>query len=242
MATAPSPNDLTRQQLDELDALLQKMLTVPLAPVDPPTQTAPLPPPVQPPGPPNWRPEPPVPAPSLAHLATTQPPATLKFEPPAVPTPPAPPAPVAKSAPAPAPTPVPVPKPVAAAPAPKAPPTPTPKSAPAPAPKQAVPSPTFPASKVTPVPVPRPAAPPTPAPAPSGSDVPVPLPAIPFVALNGLFDGICELFGPPGRLLRSGFFKNLYGFAGLGLIVYTGLHVAQAQGWLSLPVQLPWPK
>ena len=32
MATAQSPNDLTRQQLDELDALLQKMLATPLNP------------------------------------------------------------------------------------------------------------------------------------------------------------------------------------------------------------------
>ena len=32
MATAPSPNDLTRQQLDELDALLQRMLALPLNP------------------------------------------------------------------------------------------------------------------------------------------------------------------------------------------------------------------
>lgn len=32
---ATSPNDLTRQQLDELDALLQKMLAVPIAPAEP---------------------------------------------------------------------------------------------------------------------------------------------------------------------------------------------------------------
>ena len=30
MATLPTPNDLTRQQLDELDALLQRMLSLPL--------------------------------------------------------------------------------------------------------------------------------------------------------------------------------------------------------------------
>ena len=34
MATAPSPNDLTRQQLDELDALLQRMLALPVNPDD----------------------------------------------------------------------------------------------------------------------------------------------------------------------------------------------------------------
>lgn len=41
MATAPSPNDLTRQQLDELDALLQRMLSIPLNPSEsasPPAQ------------------------------------------------------------------------------------------------------------------------------------------------------------------------------------------------------------
>lgn len=32
MATAPSANDLTRQQLDELDSLLQRMLSLPLSP------------------------------------------------------------------------------------------------------------------------------------------------------------------------------------------------------------------
>ena len=34
MATAPSANDLTRQQLDELDALLQRMLSLPVNPPD----------------------------------------------------------------------------------------------------------------------------------------------------------------------------------------------------------------
>ncbi|MFO0804674.1 MAG: hypothetical protein U0791_16320 [Gemmataceae bacterium] len=36
MAAAPSANDLTRQQLDELDALLQRMLTLPLSPGEQP--------------------------------------------------------------------------------------------------------------------------------------------------------------------------------------------------------------
>lgn len=35
MAAAPSANDLTRQQLDELDALLQRMLTLPGSPAEP---------------------------------------------------------------------------------------------------------------------------------------------------------------------------------------------------------------
>lgn len=207
MATAPSPNDLTRQQLDELDALLQKMLTVPLAPVETPPPSATLPPLAQPP---VWRVDPPatVPAPALAHLTAPEPPATLKFDPPPAPTP-APAAKASKPAPPPAPAPAPV-----VAPAPK-------PAIVAPAPKAAAA-----AVPVTPVP-----------------DVPpVPLFAIPFVALNGLFDSTVSVFGPLGRLLSSGFFKNLYGLTGLGLVVYTALHVAQVQGWLTLPIQLPWPK
>lgn len=41
MATAQSPNDLTRQQLDELDALLQRMLALPLNPPETPAATRP---------------------------------------------------------------------------------------------------------------------------------------------------------------------------------------------------------
>ena len=215
MATAPSPNDLTRQQLDELDALLQKMLTVPLAPVETPLPAAALSPLAQPPLPPSWLADPPtpMPAPALAQLAPTEPPPTLKFEPPAAPA----------SVPKVAPVPVPMPAPKQEAPAPS-----VPKVAP------------VPAQKVAPAPAPKPV---TPAPLPPASGAPpVPLPAIPFVALNGLFDGICEMFGPPGRLFRSGFFKNLYGLTGLALIVYTALHIAQVRGLLTLPVQLPWPK
>ena len=47
MATLPTPNDLTRQQLDELDALLQRMLSLPLNKSDivkiPPAPPLPLP-------------------------------------------------------------------------------------------------------------------------------------------------------------------------------------------------------
>ena len=47
MATGPTPNDLTRQQLDELDALLQRMLSLPLNKAEtvkvPPAPPLPLP-------------------------------------------------------------------------------------------------------------------------------------------------------------------------------------------------------
>lgn len=56
MATTPSANDLTRQQLDELDLLLQRMLSSPNAtqprPVPMPTSPLPLPPELLAP---NWR-------------------------------------------------------------------------------------------------------------------------------------------------------------------------------------------
>ena len=208
MATAPSPNDLTRQQLDELDALLQRMLSVPLAPADTPLPAAlPAAPradrAAEPPLPPSWRFDPPAPAAgaSLPHIALPDPPSavTLKFEPPS-------PAPAPKSA-----APLPVPKPAAKVPA-----SPPPKPvAAAPKPAAALP--------------PAPAAP------------PVPFPLLPLVALNALFDGIFGLFGLPGRVLRSGFFKHVYGLAGLGLLAYTAAHVAQTENWITLPVQLPWP-
>lgn len=40
MATAPSANDLTRQQLDELDDLLQRMLNLPMTGTEPPPAPA----------------------------------------------------------------------------------------------------------------------------------------------------------------------------------------------------------
>jgi hypothetical protein len=43
-------------------------------------------------------------------------------------------------------------------------------------------------------------------------------------------------------MLRSGFVKNLFGLAGIGLLLYTAAKVAQIHGWISLPTQLPWPK
>jgi hypothetical protein len=70
----------------------------------------------------------------------------------------------------------------------------------------------------------------------------VPLPLLPLVAFNALFDSACGLFGPLGRVLRSGFFKHLYGLVGLALLAYTAAHVAQVRGWVTLPVTLPWPQ
>jgi hypothetical protein len=235
MATAPSPNDLTRQQLDELDALLQRMLSVPLAPPDTPLPGALNR--ADPPLPPSWRADPPAPvaAPSVPHLLLVAPPAAAEapapwYEPPEsvadVPKP------QAKSPPVPA-------KPPAAD-APKVePPKPAPEKSPVtppkPQPDARKPQPDAPKPQAAAAPaVTKPVAPAPGAP-------PVPFPLLPLVAVNSAFDAVCGVFGPPGKLLRSGFFKHIYGLVGLGLIAYTAAHVAQVQGWVTLPVQLPWP-
>src|SRR5581483_6817549 len=68
MSTSPSPNDLTRQQLDELDSLLQRMLSLPRGgPAEDAPPVPPLPPLPEPPA--GWRADaggPPVRPPHLA--------------------------------------------------------------------------------------------------------------------------------------------------------------------------------
>jgi hypothetical protein len=291
MSTAPSPNDLTRQQLDELDALLQRMLALPLnppeqepAPVahapgspgltspgspEPPAILAPPLPEVPPAVARNWRIDPPAPVPvSAPHLL----PEPVADDPPVSSTPP------------PAPLPV---QPVAAPEPPLAPTLPPPEPEPelivppvgwVPEPEPELPRPIIElpnrAARPTPAPTPGAHAPGSPGRAPGspgrapgspgrapgspgrapgspgrapgspGSAPPVGVMPIlwPLVAFNWVFDVVCGLFGPPGRLLRSGPAKNLLGGAGLGLLAYTAAAVAQQHGWVALPFPLPWPR
>jgi hypothetical protein len=216
MATAAqSPNDLTRQQLDELDALLQRMLSLPLNPPEsfPSNGTAsvqnfappmPMPAPVQSP-PPVARE---VPMPVIAPRVFT-PPAPEPAEMPAL----------WKSAPAPVVTP-----------APRLTPAPAPIHAPAPMPAPAFEWPDSASAGTLPV-----------AP-PAAREEPAPFLYAPFVGCNAVLNWTLGLFGFPGRVLRSGFVKSLFGLAGLGLLVYTGLKVAQIHGLVTLPQQLPWPR
>jgi hypothetical protein len=224
MATAAhSPNDLTRQQLDELDALLQRMLSLPLNPPDSfaPSAAAPAQP---------YAPPMPMPAPVAREAPLpVQVPAPRVFTPPAsepaeMPVP-------WKASPAPAPAPIPVARP---APAPVAPPPVVERPAPFPAPAPA-PEPTLPFAKPLP---PAPAAPVYVAPPPE----PVPVLLAPLVGFNAALNWSLGLLGMPGRVLRSGFVKGLFGLAGLGLLAYTGLKVAQIHGLVTLPAQLPWPR
>jgi hypothetical protein len=235
MATAPSPNDLTRQQLDELDALLQRMLTLP---VNPPEGGPVSPPPAFPePAPvPNWRVDPPaaIPAPSPHLLATPLPTPT---EPPRVRAPePEPPAPPVVRAPV-----VSEPTPPPGAVAPHVPVVPT-----VPPPEPA--APVVVERPVAPPPQPRPA----PAPAPTIAEdlpeaeelspEPVPVALWPLVAFNWTVDAVLGLCGPPGLFLRSGLGKNLLGLAGIALIALTAAHVATDRGWVTLPFPVPWPR
>jgi hypothetical protein len=71
---------------------------------------------------------------------------------------------------------------------------------------------------------------------------PVPLLFAPLVLFNRMLNGALGMLGLPGRVLRCGFVKNLFGLAGFGLLLYTGAKVAQVHGWITLPVQLPWPR
>jgi hypothetical protein len=266
MATAPSPNDLTRQQLDELDALLQKMLSVPLPPDTPPL-----------PGPANTsstgRNDHAVSAPARggneSGPALTDPPLppSWRVDPPASPRPASAPAGSftsgAREGSAPAPhlaladppssvslkLEPPVPSALTQTPAPAAPLKPVAKTAPAPVPAPSLPP--TPAVVAPPSPKLAPAVAPTPAlPAPKANSgltpppttPPVPVPLLPFVMLNALFDAGCGWLGPFGRVLRSGLFKQLCGATGLALLVYTAAHLAQVQKWVTLPVSLPWPQ
>jgi len=204
MATAPTANDLTRQQLDELDALLQRMLTLPGSSAESTPAPAAT----------NWRIDPPVP--TLAAVTYVAPPPRPEPEPP--------PAPVFRA-----------------------------PSAPVPEPEPSVPISEFNFTN-TPAPVVErktsavPSAPrPAPVSTPTGhtsstANEPVPFVLYPLVGLNWAVDSALGLCGPPGLVMRSAIGKNLLGFIGLGLIAYTTAHIAQVQGWLTLPFPLPWPR
>ena len=252
MATAPSPNELTRQQLDELDALLQRMLALPLNPPETPSPAQPgprpgngrgvgdeptaatphEPPPALPHVAPNWRVDPPAaPAPHLLLAANALP------------------------LPDPIPEPVPAPEPVVERP--PVPPQPafaprtrnelsaaergaavrelTPEP-PAPEPMRVV----APRSSDSPQ---HPDLPPLPSrPAATTVAPPTPWALAPLVAVNRLTDGVLGLFGPLGKLARSGFGRNVFGLAGVLLLAYTAARVAQVSGLLALPFPLPWPR
>lgn len=261
MATAPSPNDLTRQQLDELDALLQRMLSIPLNPSEP----APAPPP-PPPAPPQVQsaPPPPKPAPSQNWRVDSPPPT-------AVPAPHVIPAPMAMP---PVSDPVPPPRPpLRLEPERFVPPEPAARAMPTPKLPDPPPMPPMPDDiadtlpfEATSIPVRSPSPAPMPEPEPFAFPFQAPIPTQtvtpqetfvpparpkrkrvsvifwPFVAINYIIDGCLNLTGLPGRLITSWPVKSLLGLAGLGLIAYTGAYFAQQKGLVEFPQPLPWPE
>ncbi len=62
----------------------------------------------------------------------------------------------------------------------------------------------------------------------------------PLIAVNAIYDGLLAYAGWPGRILRAAGFKTLLGLAGIVLLIYTLLYLLQQHRVLSLPVVLPW--
>jgi hypothetical protein len=239
MAT-PSPNDLTRQQLDELDALLQRMLAIPAAVPEPlPAAQVELPDP-----PTGWRADrpaaaPAVPTPHLAAVAAAVPePAAAvarvnpfsfvptpeePIEPPeqvAAPSrlfgPPTPETGVPPSAPeSAAVTWAPVQKTLAAAPTP---------ADPGPIDLKAVPAGPAATSKPATMPETKQGA--------SG----VPAWLWPVFGMNWLIEKGLSLFGPPGMALATPAMKYMLGGVGILLMVGAAVWTARGMGWMKLPM------
>lgn len=254
MAT-PSPNDLTRQQLDELDVLLQRMLALPLNKPEPTVAYSPPPPLPDVPAAPTrptangWRSD--TPAAKVPHLTPERIDESV-FTPAFLPAP-------AGASPVAAKT-----QPARPEPAPRlyAPPSPAAEFAPtsggpgtlrgvdAPAmpfgytPREPLPpveEPEVPSAfagmnfaEVNPFADPPSAETPNPIPATSTSP-PVPILLWPLFALNAVIEYLLGWFGPLGHLLTRPWMKTLLGWVGVLLLVGAGLWAARGKGWVSWP-------
>jgi len=250
MASPLSPNDLTRQQLDELDSLLQRMLSLPLStPVG--GLTAPLSPPPMPDAPSavsgSWRSDAAAPArspyfpgdpsmvpltpalPALAALARSPeaPPATWGPDPLTRHTSHETPRLLAPSQ-----------QPPASGPVYQYPLTT--------GTVRGVDAPALPAgyrdSEKTVAPTPAPPSVPealsVPTPVISTDSRPIPLPLWPLFGLNWVLEAILGLLGPVGTILTHPAMKHLLGWAGILLVLAAGVWAARGQGLIALP--LPW--
>lgn len=249
-STPPTPNDLTRQQLDELDTLLQRMLSLPMSsPSDPPT-APPTPVPELPASLGGWRADPrtPAPIPHMAESRIVTPPvvATVRST-------------VADSS---HPTPEPMwdPDPIArhrAAPA-RSEPTTLPLVPPDIAASEhpivtgtlrGVDAPAVPFGFRSPFADPPPATPSEPASValataerlvttPQRQSDRVPIPLWPVFALNWVMEVVFELFGPVGSAATRPIAKHFLGGAGILLLIAATLWSARGMGWITLP----WPR
>lgn len=250
MATAQSTNDLTRQQLDELDALLQKMLALPLNTTESATPAVPVPSAVR-----SSVPEIPLPdlpasraITSSAYAAPihklngreTNPPTVWRGDSP--------------SSQAIAPQ-------LLTMPSPSAPPPVVPAVRRAPNTLlQALEQPAAATSKVgkgepatnllpnsfhldpavAPTPNSAPILPIPVRPASSSGEYVSPI-LVPLVVFNRWLDAALGKLGLAGRLIRSSFGKNMIALAGLLLLTLTAAKIAQLMGWVTLSTTLPWP-
>lgn len=239
--SSPSPNDLTRQQLDELDTLLQRMLGLPLAPPPDaaparrPVDPLPLPEPaVRPPA--GWRADAPATA-ARPPFATA--PASVPLAPAADPEP------VARFTP---PEPVPV--------RPFAPPTADTGVPPstgdwlgrgplvAPGTLRGVDAPALPSGfAAPPASVSEEPEPAVLVPAPGISDTPavtesrpLPLALWPLATANWALETTFGLFGPIGAALTRPAGKNALAVAGCVLLVAAAAWTARGLGWVQLPL------
>jgi hypothetical protein len=250
MSTPPSPNDLTRQQLDELDDLLQRMLTLPVSGAtptpDPEPVEAPLPEvPAVPSG--NWRSDPPTLAKS-PYLAEPSP----RLAPELVPS----------VAPEPEPEPeLPAwgPDPLArygASPAARlfAPPTPD-TGVPPTGTVRGVDAPALPAgfrslfdeeAELPPLAVFTPAPAPEPKPAREPRPYSVPVALWPMFGLNWVLELLLKLLGPLGSMVTLTPTKHLLGLTGVLLLAASAVWAARGMGWVAFDVpplpQLPWQR
>ncbi|MCU0703249.1 MAG: hypothetical protein MUF18_04580 [Fimbriiglobus sp.] len=250
MAVSPSPNDLTRQQLDELDTLLQRMLALPISQPEPAVAYPPPPPlPDLPPRPTprlpeptitSWRADTPTAPSSKSPHLTPAPEPTVAFTPTVLPFPPGgrttPDRPAADLPPprlfAPPPEPA-APEPFVApgtlrgvdAPA-------LPFFHPAEEPPTTAPTPAADFPEVNPFAESFPPIAPPPEPTTTHS---VPVFLWPVFALNWVMEFALGWFGPIGHLLTRPLAKTLLGWSGVLLLLAAGVWAARGMGWVSWP-------
>jgi len=219
MASPPSPNDLTRQQLDELDSLLQRMLSLPLT--SPAAPNAAITPPPMPESistvaATGWRTDPVAPArmphftgdaamvpltPALSAIARTH----------VIPPPTWGPDPLVRHAP------------------------------PTTGTLRGVDAPALPPGYRTPEPMPilpEPVAVVEPPSAPVVETPGIPLPLWPLFGINWVLELLLGLLGPVGTVVKHPAMKHFLGVAGVLLVLAAGVWSAKGQGWISLP----WPR
>ena len=237
MSTTMTPNDLTRQQLDDLDRLLQRMLTLPLNKPEPP----PIPKSVAPPLPEMpaisgvWRsdaasetmPKAPYVAPESAYAGVSQPEVMLSSHNFGTPRPAASGPSAFAVVPPSAEMPYPMTGTLRGVDAPALPPGFTSafaSSGSRPVGLADLDTAGFSGARFAPRPEPE-----------STRMAPVPMLMWPLFAVNWILEALLSWLGPIGNILLQPWMKRLLGFGGLALIAAAGAWVAMGLGWISWP-------